>query len=222
MNRFLLPCAVAAVLAGVFLSPSSLLAQKVSADKKGHLYLTDAKGKRTQLTKQGKNSDPVLDPAKQRIAFVRATPGKTVETGSGEAEATELCIIDTEGKTGEVLVTGANHPKPEEVLGDFSTPCFSPDGGTLYFVSAAWATSGAVHAYDFATKQVRYICPGNDLSVVPGKGEYAGHLLMTQHRYFLGGGSYDWYWLCKPDGTEVGPVGEDTKMFREMYMKAEK
>ena len=192
--------------------------RKFPPTKKAIFFFTDAAGKRTQVTKEGNNSSPCLDPAKKRIAFVRATPGKMVDTGSGRVQATELCVIDTEGKTGEVLVRGADDPKPENVLADFSTPQFSPDGKTLYFVSAAWAVSGAVHAYDFATKAVRYVCPGNDLEVVP-KGEYAGHFLVQQHRYFLGGGSYDWYWLLKPDGTEVGPVGEDPAMFREMYVK---
>ena len=38
-----------------------------------------------------------------------------------------------------------------------------------------------------------------------------------QHRYFLGGGSLDWYWLFTPTGKEVSPVGEMTDGFREMY-----
>ena len=82
----------------------------------------------------------------------------------------------------------------------------------------AWATSGSVHAYDFEKKTQRYVMPGNDPQVVPA-GEYKGHLLVAQHRYFLGGGSFDWYWLFTQDGKEVGPVGETTDNFHEMYFE---
>jgi len=54
-------------------------------------------------------------------------------------------------------------------------------------------------------------------------GEYAGCLLVNRHRYFLGGGSYDWVWLLTADGKEIGPVSdgseEGVKMFKEMYVK---
>lgn len=29
-----------------------------------------------------------------------------------------------------------------------------------------------------------------------------------KHRYYLGGGSYDRYWLFSPDGTQVDAAGE--------------
>jgi hypothetical protein len=54
------------------------------------------------------------------------------------------------------------------------------------------------------------------LKVVPS-GEYKDCLLVQQHRYFVGSGSYDWYWLLRPDGKEVGPVGEDTSNFEATY-----
>jgi hypothetical protein len=48
-------------------------------------------------------------------------------------------------------------------------------------------------------------------------GKYRDHLLVSQHRYFLGGGSYDWFWLFDSRGKEVGPVGEDTENFKSLY-----
>jgi hypothetical protein len=84
---------------------------------------------------------------------------------------------------------------------------FSPNGRWVYFLSPAWATSTAVHAVDVASGQERFVAPGNSLNVLY-RGKYAGHLLVSQHRYFLGSGSYDWFWLIAPDGKEVGPVGE--------------
>ena len=60
--------------------------------------------------------------------------------------------------------------------------------------------------------------PGLDLEVV-GAGEYRDCLLVRQHRYFIGGGSYDWFWLLRPDGKEVGPVGGDTENFKATYLE---
>jgi hypothetical protein len=34
-------------------------------------------------------------------------------------------------------------------------------------------------------------------------------LIVNQHRYFLGGGSYDWYWVFSPNGKEEGPLGPE-------------
>jgi hypothetical protein len=41
--------------------------------------------------------------------------------------------------------------------------------------------------------------------------------MVQQHHYFVGGGSYDWYWLITPDGREVGPLGEALELFRESW-----
>ena len=206
------------IAAALLAMPSAARAQKVSVDKKGNIHYADATGKRTRLTNEGKNSDPVLDPGGRRIVYVHAVPGKTIPAGSGDAQPTELRIMDTDGKNQETLVRSAGAEKVEDILADFASPTFSPDGNTIYFSSAAWATSGAVHAYDLTKKTVRYVLPGNNPEVVPA-GEYQGDLLVEQHRYFLGGGSYDWCWLFKPDGKEVGPVGESTDNFREMYFE---
>ena len=44
---------------------------------------------------------------------------------------------------------------------------------------------------------------------------------MGMHRYFIGAGSYDWFWLVRPDGKEIGPVGEDVENFKANYLKTE-
>ncbi len=200
------------------LVPGVALAQKATADKKGNVWYTDAAGRRTRLTTDGRDSAPALSPDRHRIAYVHKVVGKEISTGAGEATPTELRVMDIDGKNQETLVRSADAEKVEDVLADFSSPSWSPDGRTLYFASAAYATSGAVHSYDFGKKTVRFVMPGNDPQVVPA-GEYKGHLLVAQHRYFLGGGSFDWYWLFTPEGKEVGPVGETTENFREMYFE---
>lgn len=75
------------------------------------------------------------------------------------------------------------------------------------------------------TGRTRFVCSGNTLEVIP-RGEYAGYLMVTQHRYFLAGGSYDWLWLVHPDGQTVGPImdpeapdaGQRLAEFRAMYL----
>ena len=192
-------------------------AQKVSVNKKGDVYYTDAAGKRIRLTRAGEDADPCLSPDERRIVYVRRVAGKEISSGSGGSQPTELRQMDVDGGNDVLLVRSAEAEKPEDTLAEFASPTFSPDGKTVYFSSAAYATSGAIHAYDFTTRTVRFVMPGNRPMVVPA-GDYKGDLLVEQHRYFVGGGSFDWYWLFEPNGKEVGPVGETTDNFRETYV----
>lgn len=126
--------------------PLGVRAQTVAVDEVGNLFFTDAVGKRTQLTAASKDSAPSLDPAKRRVVFVRATPGRTVDVGVGEVEATELRIVDVDGRHARMLLRGQASQKMERVLGSMDVPQFSPDGRTIFFQSMAWVTSGAIHA----------------------------------------------------------------------------
>jgi hypothetical protein len=63
----------------------------------------------------------------------------------------------------------------------------------------------------------QFVAPGNSLEVI-SRGEHKGRLIAEQHKYFLGGGTYDWFWVLEPDGREAGPIGEDVSSFRELYL----
>ena len=89
--------------------------------------------------------------------------------------------------------------------------CFSPDSKTVYFVGSAWVTTGALHGVNIDGSNERFIEGANTLEKVIDKGDYKGDLVISQHRYFLGGGSYDWYYVFTPEGKEVGPLGDDLK-----------
>jgi dipeptidyl aminopeptidase/acylaminoacyl peptidase len=194
-----------------------VFAQTVSV-KNGNIQFTDKSGKTTALTSSGRDSNPVLAPDGKWVAFVRKVDGKKIATGSDEVEPTELWQVRVDGKEPSALVRCRASEKPESVIGAFENLQFSANGKLLYFVTPAWATSGAVHVVDTTSGKERYLFPGNDLKVVTA-GEYKDCLLVQQHRYFIGGGSYDWFWLLRTDGKEIGPVGEETSTFEATYSR---
>ncbi len=187
------------------------------ATRDGDLIFTAPGGQERALTSGGKDSEPNLSPDRRTVVFVRATSAKPLESGAGEADANQIWTVGTDGKNAALLVRSAPNGNPKALLAGLSAPQFSPDGRTVYFLSAAWATSGAVHSVDVVTRKVAYVCPGNELEVIR-TGEYRGHLIVQQHKYFVGGGSYDWYWLLRADGREIGPLGENTEMFKATFV----
>jgi len=205
---------ISTLLAVLIFLPAIAKAQNAYV-KGGNIFFQSGPSKTPiQLTSSGKDDQPSLSPDKKEIVFIRHTPGKTIEAGLGPAEATELWIIGVDGKRATRLVTGRPAAKMNEVLADIRSPQFSPDSKRIYFLSAAWVTSGAVHVVDLGTGSEHFVCPGNSLEVLE-KGRYAGHLLISQHRYFLAGGSYDWIWLFTPNGKEVGPVVDADSDYEE-------
>lgn len=193
-------------------------AQEVSVQN-GNICISNVGGKVKTLTLSGHDSEPVLSPDGKWIVFVRTVPGKKISsTGLREADATELWQIRAEGKNPTVLVHPKDSDKMETVLAGFSKPQFSTNGRLVYFLSEAWATSGALHVVDSTNGKEHFVCPALDFEVVPS-GEYRDCLLVAQRRHFIGGGTYDWFWLLRPNGKEVGPVGEDTENFKSIYEK---
>jgi hypothetical protein len=211
MKRFSLILCAAALAIPAF-------GQSVSV-KDGNIQFTDKSGETTALTSSGRDSSPVLAPDGKWVVFVRKVDGKKIATGSvDEMDPTELWQVRTDGKEATLLVKCRESEKMESVIAAFENLQFSTNGKLVYFVTPAWTTSGAVHVVDTTTRKERYLFPGSDVKAV-SSGEFKDCLLVLQHRYFLGGGSYDWYWLLRPDGKEVGPVGETTENFEAMYSK---
>jgi hypothetical protein len=188
--------------------------------KDGNIILHPTEGEAKTLTKTGRDSAPVLSPDGKWIVFVRAVPGKKIATGSGDEDAAELWQIDAAGKEPLLLVKPREAEEMKEVIATFKELQFSTDGRLVYFVTPAWATSGAVHVVDTTNRKEHFVVAGEGLKVIR-TGEYKDCLLLGQHRYFLGGGSYDWLWLFHPDGKEIGPVGEDSTNFMEVYCPGE-
>jgi WD40-like Beta Propeller Repeat len=184
----------------------------------GNIYFTNEAGNSKQLTSSGLDSEPVLSPDGKWVVFVRSTSGNPTMTGTGDdIEPTELWQIGATGRDATLLVRCRNADMTT-VIAAFHDIHFSFLGRYVFFITPAWAVSGAVHVVDTTNAKEHFVCPGNGLEVLHS-GEYRDYLLVEQHRYFLGGGSYDWWWLFSPDGKEVGPVGEDTSNFKERYLR---
>lgn len=90
----------------------------------------------------------------------------------------------------------------------------------LYFMSDAWATSGAIHklnkkawmnALEFNSmptqKDVSFITDGNSLYLIRS-GKFSGNLIVSKHKYKKEGGSYDPYFLVTTDGKVLKEIGE--------------
>jgi len=182
--------------------------------KEGNIYYEPSVGKRIRLTARNIDSSPILSPDRHVIAFVRRSkkviPNECASfADSGSKYGSEIWIFDVETRKERLLVTNNfDCNNPEKLIVDPKYLQFSPDGKTLYFVTSAWVTSGAVHAVNSDGNGLRFVIPGSSLEVIP-KGEYKGYLIVNQHRYFLGGGSYDWYWVFSPNGKEEGPLGSE-------------
>lgn len=204
-----LPILLAALL---FATPAA--AQRVSTQAGNLFYHAPDDAAPRQLTRAGLDRDAVLSPDGRTVAFIRGTPGDSVDAVAGPEEATSLWTVGVDGGGARMHVTGRTAEVAGDMLAALQAPRFSPDGRRIYFLSAAWATSGAVHVLDLSTGTERFLVAGNSLDVVPS-GQYAGFLMVSQHRYFLAGGAYDWYWLFSPDGSEVGPIGEDERALDE-------
>ena len=214
------------------------------SEKNGNIFITDKKGQTKQLTFSGKDSQPSLSPDEKTVVFVRNTPDKKIKVNMGqkdEVEANEIWIIDADGKNPKLVIEagkesltpkgmeahrlakekGIEAPKGKELtitLAKLSSPQFSPDGKLLYFMSMRWVTSDAIHIMNLNNKFVCFVTDGNSLEVIK-KGKYTGHLIVKKHRYFLGGGSYDWFYLLSNYGIENAPLGETDKNFKDMYVK---
>jgi WD40-like Beta Propeller Repeat len=186
--------------------------------KDGNIQFTDKSGKTTALTSSGRDSDPLLAPDGKWVVFVRKIDGEKIATGSAEeSDPCELWQVRVDGKEPTMLLrTGESKGDKDHPLAGFLSLQFSTNGKLVYFTSPQWAVSNAVHVVDTMNRKEHYLFPGNEVKVVTG-GEYKDCLLVQQHRYFIGGGAYDWYWLLRPDGKEVGPVGEDISNFEASY-----
>ena len=85
---------------------------------------------------------------------------------------------------------------------------FSPDNKVLFFLTSAWVTSGALHVININGSKPRYLQPANSFDVIK-HGKYKGKLVIQQHQYASGGGSYEGCWLYTSEGKKVRRLSEN-------------
>ena len=146
-------------------------------------------------------NEVVTAPGGRTNYHIITMPGKNT-AGDPNMEIEATYNLNASSK---VLLVNRPSDEPEKNLTGFRNLTLSPDNKTLYFSTDAWATSGAVHALNIATKKVSFVAPGNLVCVVLA-GQFQGDLVIGQHRYFVQGGSYNGIWLYNPSGKELGLV----------------
>jgi hypothetical protein len=194
------------------------IGEETPFEREGNIYIKNADGKVQSLTNTGKDSQPCLSPDGKTVVFVRATDENiSDEPLPTYGEVNEIWSINRETKQEKLLICGKKGDNPTNTLSSLRSPQFSPDGKRIYFMSSAWVTSAAIHVMNSDGTEERFLTDGNSLEVLQetDDGEYNGYLIVEKHKYFLGGGSYDWHWLVTPDGEEVGPISE-IGLFKEL------
>jgi hypothetical protein len=179
----------------------------------GSLFI-ERTGGTTKLTASEMDVDPVLSPSGAFVVYTRQGRGRSRrhyepnQFCPTEPQPDELRRINVDGSDDRVLLKGRGGD-PERQLCDFKNKQFSSDGRRLYFLTPAWTKTGALHAFDMRAGEEHFLLPANDLLVLSFcRSKYRDHLIVLSHRYFLFGGSYDWYWLYDPAGKkELGPLG---------------
>lgn len=160
-------------------------------EKQSNIFYDAELGKLQQLTSSGKDSQPALSPDGKFVAFVRAT----------DNQGTELWLMDSAGSNARAIVQN------QADMPEINNPLFALNSKALYFQTATWATSNAIHLYDLKANKHHFVTDGNSLELVP-KGKYKNYLIVTKHKYFKGGGSYEDYCLVSPKGKEIKSLGE--------------
>ncbi|GEM_PF-702104 len=161
-------------------------------------------------------TDSVLSPDGRLIVCIKSIEIPAAESNDeDDTFKNELWLYDTVKRQPRLLLT----ENPGDMkLRWFHEPRFSSDGRIVYFMADNYSpVTEAVAAVDTVDGTVRYITSGNAFYIVRKDPDWKDYLVVLRHKYFAGGGSYDWYWLVKPDGTEVDPVGESIESFSKNY-----
>jgi hypothetical protein len=159
-------------------------------------------------------SNAVLTPDSKIAYFVRSVADPAAAK-QFDGEATQICRVSVQTGGIEPVVEPVGSNEPEKNLRGFSNLALSPDGRTLYFLAFAWATSSAIHAMNLSTGAVSFVSPGNEILLIRN-GEYRGDLVVQKHKYLVGGGSYDQYWVVTPNGKELGLAGENREQVQRL------
>lgn len=145
--------------------------------------------------------------------ILKNTKRPSISTGAGDVLSNELWVKYSDGKE-ELVVSSKPDKDLQKQIAQIYDPQFTRDKKKVYFWCGAWAVSGAIHVVDIETKSEHFVCDGNYLKVIQS-GEYCGYLIVSQHRYKKGGGSYDHYYILNEQGTEIKDLGNSEEVLNE-------
>lgn len=204
--------------------------------KDGNIFYANNE-KSLQITSLARDNDPMLHPDGKWVYFIRSSDGKWVGEKYYPHEGAvvkdgllhdELWRVKTDG-TGATMLFRSEHaaidgPDPDYSVAHINSMQFSPDGDKVYFEASEWVTSDALYVMKADGSDVKMLGPGNETKIILSartfddrESDYRGYIVTNQHRYFLYGGSYDWYYLFTPDlQKEIAPLGDDFDYFTEM------
>jgi dipeptidyl aminopeptidase/acylaminoacyl peptidase len=177
-----------------------------------NIYCTINNNKKIKITNINKDKLPCLSPDKKYIAFVRTSnihiPNNCgIYITDADIYVEQLWIYDFVTKKEHLLVSGNfSCDNPKKSIMDPHNLQFSNDSKTIYFLASGWVVSAALHVVNIDGTCLRYVEPANSYEVVR-TGKYKDCLILFQHRYYNGGGSYDGYWLFTKEGRLIKPLG---------------
>ena len=184
------------------LSPLFTSAGTVSVER-GNIVYRDGTDRLRALTTTGDCADLALSRDGRLAAFTR----RQQEVEERAAPLVDVWLLRLVDYSARRLVVAKYGRHPEEELSGIDKLAFSLNGSELYFVSSAWATSGAIHAVAVSGGHPRFVVAGNNFAIVE-RGKFAGFLLVHQHRAKRGGGAWNPYALVSPAGDVVKVLGE--------------
>ena len=115
---------------------------------------------------------------------------------------TSLWLTDNRTGASRMVVRGEERPSPVAEFAAFGQPHFSMNGKSIYLSVVAGETSLATFQVNLRTGARHFVMIGGVMGVVR-TGPYAGHLLVSEHRYRREGGSYNPVLLFRPDGKQI-------------------
>ena len=216
----------------------SCAAAEAAVQIKDRNIFYENKGKTKRITSAGRDEAAKLNPAREWIYFVRDVEGKWVGEryfppkgvkNKDRILKQELWRVKTDGTCAKMLFrserASIDGPDPDCAIATVGNIQFSPSGDKVYFETSEWVASAGLHVMNAEGSHERLLGGGNGTRILisasgsdKGKNNdnYQGYIVTNQHRYWLFGGSYDWYWLFTPDFKEVGALGEDFASFTEL------
>jgi hypothetical protein len=143
-----------------------------------------------------------LSPDGKSIAWIRKEDAFGSATGAEASPGlTSLHVVDRASRVDRLVLMGQPNDDLKQDFQAMRHPTWSLDGGFVYVMTSAWATSDAIHQINVRTGARRFVIDGNSLSVIRN-GPYRGMLLVSRHLYHEAPdyGSYEPTFVVRPDG----------------------